>query len=88
MEISEKLCPAWVLATYEDKRRPQKLIFPQGVLYNKQNGKVRTEMVNSLFAAIGPLARISGEKETGDLYKDRLIATFVPGTGIEPAHHC
>jgi hypothetical protein len=53
-------------------------VFPAGILYNKENGAVRTERVNSLFAAIQPLQRVLAEKKKGNLVGDYLNSDVVP----------
>jgi site-specific DNA recombinase len=88
LSISQNISQAWVSAEYEQKQRLQRLVFPEGILYNKQKGEVRTERVNSLFAAIPLLAKVSDEKEKGDSSKNRLKCSKVPRTGFEPAHPC
>jgi hypothetical protein len=38
---------AWLLATYDNKQRLQRLIYPEGILYSKEKGLVRTKSQNS-----------------------------------------
>ena len=64
------------------------MIFPEGMVYNKKDGLVRTVKTNSLFEAIVPLQRFIEEKEKGNLVKNCLQSCLVPRTGIEPAHPC
>jgi len=56
---------AWVSSDYSDKYRLQYLIYPDGILYNKENNTVRTPRVNSLFTAISYLSYISTENKNG-----------------------
>ena len=86
--MAQNISSTWVAASFEDKRSLQNLIFPQGILYNKQKELVRTEKVNSLFSAIQPLQRALLENKKGNLLKDYLFSSFVPRTGIEPALPC
>ena len=88
LTIAENISQSWVTAKYEGKQQLQKLIFPEGILYNKQNGVVRTSRVNSLFAAIPLLAGDSSENKKADSLKNRLKSNDVPRTGFEPAHPC
>ena len=88
LAIAQNLSQAWVSADYQNKLRLQKLVFPEGILYNKQKGVVRTPRINSLFAAIPYLTKDSAEKTEGDSTKNRLQYSEVPRTGIEPAHCC
>ena len=86
LTIAQNLIQAWVSADYEKKQRLQKLVFPEGILYNKQKGVVRTSKVNCLFEAIPLLERGSAENKKGDSVKNRLKSNQVPRTGFEPAH--
>jgi site-specific DNA recombinase len=88
LSIAQNISQSWLTADYESKQRLQKLIFPEGILYNKQNGVVRTPRVNSLFAAIPLLVGDSLENKKADSSKNRLQSSNVPRTGIEPALPC
>ena len=61
-------------------------MFPEGIMYNKQNGVVRTSKVNLIFNEIPLLVSLCAEKEKGDSVKNRLKSNYVPRTGFEPAH--
>ena len=85
LTIAQNLSQAWVSAEYEQKQRLQKLVFPEGILYSKQKGVVRTPRVNSLFEAIPLLAGDSSKNKKADSLKNRLQSNKVPKTGFEPA---
>ena len=85
LTIAQNLCQSWVTAEYETKQQLQKLVFPEGILYNKQKGVVRTPRVNSLFEAIPLLAGDSSKNKKADPSKNRLQFKKVPKTGFEPA---
>lgn len=91
LEIAQNISSAWVSASFEKKQKLQNLVFPEGLLYNKVKGVVRTPRVNSLFASIEPLVRVLAENKNGDSIKNRQKFSSVPGTGFEPArpfeHH-
>jgi DNA invertase Pin-like site-specific DNA recombinase len=78
LDIAQNISGAWITAGFESKRVLQNLVFPAGILYNKENGAVRTERVNSLFAAIQPLQRVLAEKKKGNLVGDYLNSDVVP----------
>ena len=86
LTIAQNLCQSWVTAEYETKQQLQKLVFPEGILYNKQKGVVRTPRVNSLFEAIPLLTGGSSGNKKADPSKNRLQSNRVPRTGFEPAH--
>ena len=86
--LAQNISQLWITADYDNKQRLQQLMFPQGILYDKQNGVVRTPGVNSLFAAIHCQQRVTAKNETGGSVKNRLLSDKVPRTGFEPAHPC
>ena len=88
LAISQNLSQAWISAEYEKKQRLQKMVFPEGIMYNKHNGVVRTSKVNLIFNEIPLLVSLCAEKEKGDSVKNRLKSNYVPRTGIEPALPC
>lgn len=91
LEIAQNLSQSWISASYEVKQQLQRLVFPEGVLYNKKIHSVRTPRVNSLFAEIEPLAKVLAENKNGDSEMNRQKLSQVPRTGFEPArpfgHH-
>ena len=88
LAISQNISQAWISADYEKKQRLQKMVFPEGIMYNKQNGVVRTSKVNLIFNEIPLLVSLCAKKEKGDSVKNRLKSNYVPRTGIEPALPC
>ena len=86
LTIAQNLGQSWVSAEYETKQQLQNLVFPEGILYNKQKGAVRTTRVNSLFEAIPLLTGGSSGNKKADSSKNRLQSNKVPRTGFEPAH--
>ena len=88
LAISQNLSQAWISADYEKKQHLQEMVFPEGIMYNKQNGVVRTSKVNLIFNEIPLLVSLCAEKEKGDSVKNRLKSNYVPRTGIEPALPC
>ncbi len=86
LQIAQNLSGAWTAADYTGKQRLQILVFPDGILYNKKKGAVRTARVNSLFSEIAPPVSLSAKNKKGNPAKDCLKCYPVPGTGFEPAH--
>lgn len=77
----------WVLADYFTKQRIQNLLFPSGILYNKETDGCRTERVNSVFLYLAHCKQIVLKKQ-----KDIVGFTMplfdlnrsVAGAGLEP----
>ncbi len=86
LAIAQNVSGAWVSMRCDEKQRLQSLVFPEGILYSKEKGTVRTNRVNSLFAAIPYLTRVCDKNKKGNSKKNCQNPDKVPGTGIEPAH--
>jgi hypothetical protein len=71
----------WLSADFSNEQKLQYLVFPDSIVYNKENDRVRTEKVNGLFAEIPPLKRVTGENKKGNLIKDCLKVSSVPHIG-------
>ncbi|MEP7376777.1 MAG: hypothetical protein ABI675_25490 [Chitinophagaceae bacterium] len=82
LEIAEKLSQLWVSRNFINKQRLQYLVFPMGILYNKEKGAYRTEQINPLFAEIPPLVQVLEKNKKGNFKKNCLKSCSVPGTGI------
>ena len=83
--IAQNISSAWVSANFDEKQQLQKLVFPDGIVYSKEKGVVRTPRVNSLFAEIEPLARVLSENKNGDSLKNRQKFNPVHRAGCELA---
>ena len=78
------MCPSqlWVSSDSSDKQRLQYLIYPDGILYNKENNTVRTPRVNSIFTAISYLSYISAENKNGQPTQIDQNSRWVVLTGL------
>src|SRR5678815_2313018 len=76
-----------VSSDYNNKHALQYLLFPDGLLYSKQNDTVRTPKVNALFQTIPLLARISGENKKSRFRKNGQNSHWVVPTGIPSSCH-
>ncbi len=61
--ISVGLATEWDSSNVEQKEKLQKLVFPDGIVYDKKKGAFRTQRVNSIFELIASLSSVSCEKE-------------------------
>ncbi len=86
LEMAENMSDLWGSSNFDDKRKLQNAVFPEGILYNKKKDRVRTERVNELFRLI-PLFLINcGQKKIANLGLGWQHSIQVPKAGIEPAH--
>jgi hypothetical protein len=67
--IAENLSQIWPSSDYDNKRKLQSLVFPEGIVYSKKNDRVRTLRVNSLFAEIPDLVGDLSKNKNGQLIK-------------------
>ena len=61
---------------YAMKQILQYLVFPEGILYNKQNDTVRTSKINSLFYSIPYLATTSKKIKKTTFYKIAFLVVM------------
>ena len=69
LEIAQNISHTWVTASFDNKQRLQQLVFPEGILYNKEKNRVRTLKVNSLFGSIPTLTSDTEEIKKGNIEK-------------------
>ncbi len=73
----------WRSADYDDKQKLQYLMFPEGLLYNKEKRGVRTPRVNSLFVLIASSVRVLEENNKGYSVRSSLDSHLVASPRIE-----
>ena len=81
LKISQNVSQMWISGDFYDKQKLQRLIFPEGMYYDKENGAVRTSHINWLFQQIAVQSSLSGENEKGNPFKDCLFGSNVGKTG-------
>ena len=84
IELSSNLLNIWKLADVTQKQQLQYLVFPEGVLYNKENDTFRTARVNSYFSLIPSLSEYYHKKEKAIDVTVEQISPWVELGGFEP----
>ncbi len=84
VQLCTKLNAVWASGSVALKEDLQKLIFPQGILYDKKKGAFRTPEVNSVFLAIADLAGTPGENEKGTNHPFDGLSPAAERGGFEP----
>ena len=64
--MSSNLHETWTSGDLEQKRQLQNLVFPSGIGYDKQNDRVQTKRVNSIFSAIPLLTKDLDKIKSGE----------------------
>jgi site-specific DNA recombinase len=85
LEIAANLSQLWLSGDYPQKQKLQYLVFPEGMLVDKETRGVRTPAVNCLFVAIQSLSESFEKNKIGNLKKSYLLSSNVGKTGFEPA---
>lgn len=69
LKLSSEVATVWASGDVQYKERLQKLVFPQGIIYDRKNRAFRTPKVNSVFSLIASLSSVSGgskNRQTAD----------------------
>ena len=64
-KIAQNIGQLWVSSDFDNKTKLQKLVFPEGIAYDRQKNKFRTFRVNTIFSLIADVARVSEAKKIG-----------------------
>lgn len=59
--MANNLSQLWISSDYYEKQQLHYLMFPEGMLYDKKNDRVRIIRVNTLFREIAVQARVLAE---------------------------
>jgi site-specific DNA recombinase len=83
-ELSQNLSQLWVSGDLTERVKFQKMMFPEGIEYDRQNSTYRTKRVNALILCIAQLARVSGENKARNSVDVEQNSARVARRGIEP----
>lgn len=84
LKLSSEVATVWVSGDVTRKERLQKLIFPQGIVFDRQKEAFRTTSVNSVFALIASLSGFSEEGGNEQTAHKGGLSRFVVLPGFEP----
>lgn len=84
LKIAQDIGKIWLSSDYDHKSKLQNLVFPEGILYDRQKHEVRTPRVNTLFLLITIMTSVSGAKKIDQSVKTDRSSRLVARTGIEP----
>jgi site-specific DNA recombinase len=80
-----KLSSMWENGNLAEKRKIQKMVFPDGIEYDRENDEYRTFRVNSFFSYIPVISKELGYKKTGKFRVKTKNSGSVLEAGLEPA---
>ena len=84
VKIAKKLSKIWDSGDLFDKHKLQHLLFPDGFVYDKQNGRVQTFRTNVFFELIHSITSVLREIKNGDSIKFDQISVRVTSSGVNP----
>lgn len=77
LELALKLPSTWKNANFNRKQRIQKIVFPEGIYYDRKKDDYRTSRINLLFSAIPYLTGLVDAYKNGDSDILAKIPTWV-----------
>lgn len=82
--FASNLAPLWASSDYGEKQKLQFLVFPDGFVYDRKNDQCRTPRINSVFAYMASLARLSDQQKSGNSNQKVEVPAPVEPGGVEP----
>jgi site-specific DNA recombinase len=83
-KISKTLSKTCKNMPFDQKVELQKIVFPKGTTYDKENKRVRTPEVNLLFELTKRNSAIYDNKKSGILTQNEMDSALVGNEGLEP----
>ena len=77
LNYSLKLSDMWVSGDLEQKRKLQRMVFPDGIEYDHENDIYRTFRTNAIFDVIRSFSERSENKKTGNFQNKLKKSGFV-----------
>ncbi len=84
INLSSNLLTMWRKSNYVQKQNLQRLVFPEGVWYNRELDRVRTKRVNSFFSVISNISNDYDPKKEKRKHLYDTSSLWVEPQGFEP----
>jgi site-specific DNA recombinase len=84
ISFSLELAPRWHSAEIKDKEKLQKLLFPEGIVYDRKNDAFRTDRINVIFLLLTELQSISANIKKGQTGILDRLSLSAEREGFEP----
>lgn len=84
MRIASKINKLWELGTYEERRLLQTLLFPDGIIFNKEKNDYQTVRVNAAFALISTISSTYRGQNKNGAPSRAVLSKLAPQPGLEP----
>ncbi|MBC7411709.1 MAG: recombinase family protein [Bacteroidia bacterium] len=83
-QLLTKLPILWSSNGYKGKLELQELLFPEGIVYDREISNYRTPKINEAVFAMAQLAKLTTQNKKGTLSNNYLKSPCVAGIGLEP----
>ncbi len=84
MALKNNLLKLWQIASLPHKRHFQNLVFPDGILYNKENDDIEPLSKNEFLFTYGLKSGNYGKNESGQTDFSTNLSALAPPVGLEP----
>ena len=84
LTTASNLLKMWDLGSYTVKENLQYMVFPEGILYDRQNDLFRTKRVNAVLQLIACLSSSSAINKKGQNSNKTALSNWAPPPGLEP----
>jgi site-specific DNA recombinase len=84
LKIAMNLTDSWSKYNYNTKQALQKIVYPEGIYYDKKNGACRTKRVNEVMKLIASFSSKIKSKKEGTTNTNVNQSLCVARTGVEP----
>ncbi len=82
LKIAMNLMDSWTKYDYNTKQALQKIVYPDGIYYDKKNGQCRTKRVNDVMRLIASFSSKIKAKKEGTTNTNVDQSLLVAGTGL------
>ena len=84
LKLLANLNNIWVSGNYHLKQKLQKLLFPEGIVYDRKNDRVRTSKVNAFLELTHCISKESSKQKKGQKARNTYLSYPVTSRGFEP----
>ena len=85
VSLISNLNKIWELGDYSTKQRLQKLLFPEGISYNKEKDKIQTDKVNPILQLTSFLSTSYNKEKSEQIVEFTNLSALVTSAGFKPA---
>ena len=84
LDIKDNMLKLWQIANLGHKRLIQNLVFPDGIVWSKENDDIEPVSKNEFLFTWGLKSGSYGEKENGQTAENCNLSALAPQLGLEP----